>query len=968
TNDNDDLGKLDAKADISIFVGYTPAKKAFRIYNKRTRKINETIHVIFDELTAMASEQFSSGSRLHSMTPATSSSGLAPNLIAQQPCIIPPRDDWDRFFQPMFDEYFTPPSIAISLVQEAATPRAVVLADSSVSTSIDQDAPPTSIPSTQEQENSPNISQGFEESPKTPTFHDDPLHESLHKESTSQGSSSNVRQMHTPFEHLGRWTKDHPIANVIGNPSRFVSTRKQLQTDAMWCYFDAFMTSVEPKNFKKAMTEPSWIDAMQEEIHEFQRLEVWELVPCLDKVLLIKLKWIYKVKTGEFGRVLKNKARLVAQGLRQEEGINFEESFAPVAKIEAIRIFIANAAHKNIMIYQTNIKTAFLNGESKKSDSVDTPTVENSKLDEDLQGYPYSKDTGMSMTAYPDADHARCQDTRRNTSGSAQFLGDKLVSWSSKKQKCTAISSNRLNILLYLGVSAIALCCNNVQHSRAKHIDVRYHFIKEQVENGIVELYFVWSEYQLADIFTKPLPRERFNFLIEKLEEEFITFIHELGYSGKCDMLSAIHTDQMHQPWRTFSAIINRCISGKTIGLDRLRESRAQILWGMYNKNNVDYVALLWEDFMYQADNKEINSARKEHMPYPRFTKVIINYSISKDKTISMRNKINLHIIRDDTLLGTLKSKILKLTRLTTTFLLEKLIPREARKFKESGFTLKEIVFVLEENLSGASELKNLPRSLLLCQQQVLQSETLLVKKTLKKSKLETHMLHASGLGDRGDSGDDESNDDESDEVSKDDDNDDVDSDADEEENKEEYVRTPNSFEFNNDDEEYEELYKDVNVRLTYTEHEKQGTKDEEMTDAGRDDSPMESSSVSSDFANQFLNLDNVPPTDTKVVSMMNVKVRHKEPSTQTPPLLNIPVMVILETSTATGSTIPQTIPPITPLQQQSTLTPTRAPTTATTTTSVPALLDFSSLFGFDQKVSALEKELSQWKHADYSA
>ncbi|GKE51064.1 retrovirus-related pol polyprotein from transposon TNT 1-94 [Tanacetum coccineum] len=158
TNDNDNLGKLDAKANIGIFVGYVPAKKEFRIYNKRTQKIIETIHVTFDELTAMASEQFSSGSGLHSMTPAKSSSRLVPNLIPQQPCIPPPRDDWDHLFQPMFYKYFTPPSIDVSLVQEAAAPRAVVLAVSPVSTSIYQDAPSTSIPSTQEQEHSPNIS------------------------------------------------------------------------------------------------------------------------------------------------------------------------------------------------------------------------------------------------------------------------------------------------------------------------------------------------------------------------------------------------------------------------------------------------------------------------------------------------------------------------------------------------------------------------------------------------------------------------------------------------------------------------------------------------------------------------------------------------------------------------------------------------------------------------------------------
>ncbi|GJS74099.1 hypothetical protein Tco_0706940 [Tanacetum coccineum] len=134
-------------------------------------------------------------------------------------------------------------------------------------------------------------------------------------------------------------------------------------------------------------------------------------------------------------------------------------------------------------------------------------------------GLWYSKDTDMSSTTYADADHAGCQDTRRSTSESAQFLGDKLVSWSSKKKKSTAISSTKAEYIALSGYnkSAIALCCNNVQHSRASHIDIHYHFIKEQVENGIVELYFIRTEYQLDDIFTKPLPRERFNFLIDKL-------------------------------------------------------------------------------------------------------------------------------------------------------------------------------------------------------------------------------------------------------------------------------------------------------------------------------------------------------------------------------------------------------------------------------------------------------------------
>ncbi|GJU54546.1 hypothetical protein Tco_1228260 [Tanacetum coccineum] len=164
-------------------------------------------------------------------------------------------------------KYINPPSSDVSPVQVAVTPRAVDIADSPVSTSIDQDAPSTSIPSTQEQEQSLIISQGVEESLKIPHFHDDPLYETLHEDSTSQGSSSNVQPSHTPFELL-----------------------------------------VEPKNYKEGMLEPSWIDAMQEEIHEFERLQVWELVPCPNLVMLIKLKRIFKVKKDECGGVLKNKA------------------------------------------------------------------------------------------------------------------------------------------------------------------------------------------------------------------------------------------------------------------------------------------------------------------------------------------------------------------------------------------------------------------------------------------------------------------------------------------------------------------------------------------------------------------------------------------------------------------------------------------------------------------------------------
>ncbi|GJS07841.1 retrovirus-related pol polyprotein from transposon TNT 1-94 [Tanacetum coccineum] len=178
---------------------------------------------------------------------------------------------------------------------------------------------------------------------------------------------------HQISEHNSKWTKDHPLENIIGELARPVSTRLQLHEQALFCYYDAFLTAVEPKTYKDALTQACWIEAMQEELNEFERLEVWELVPRPDKVMVITLKWIYKVKLDELGGILKNKARLVARGYRQEEGIDFEESFALVARLEAIRIFLAFAAHMNMVVYQMDVKTAFLNGNLREEVYVSQP-------------------------------------------------------------------------------------------------------------------------------------------------------------------------------------------------------------------------------------------------------------------------------------------------------------------------------------------------------------------------------------------------------------------------------------------------------------------------------------------------------------------------------------------------------------------------------------------------------------------
>nr|GFB14761.1 hypothetical protein [Tanacetum cinerariifolium] len=158
--------------------------------------------------------------------------------------------------------------------------------------------------------------------------------------------SSNMHTFyqHHPSEH--RWTKDHPLEQVIGNPSQLVRTRRQLESDGEMCMFVLTVSRIEPKNIKEAMADSAWIESMQEELHKFDRLD---------------------------NIVTRNKSRLVAKGYAQKEGIDFEESFAPVARLEAVRLFIAYAAHKSFTVYQMDIKTAFLYGPLKEEVYVNQP-------------------------------------------------------------------------------------------------------------------------------------------------------------------------------------------------------------------------------------------------------------------------------------------------------------------------------------------------------------------------------------------------------------------------------------------------------------------------------------------------------------------------------------------------------------------------------------------------------------------
>ncbi|GJT74458.1 integrase, catalytic region, zinc finger, CCHC-type containing protein [Tanacetum coccineum] len=223
-------------------------------------------------------------SALHEMTPVSISSGLVPNPPSSTPFVPPTRTDWDLLFQPMFDES---PNVdvhapeVIAPIPEAVAQEHAVSTGSPSSTTVDQDAPTPSNSPTQQETQTPILSHDVEEDNhdiEVAHMGNDPYFGIPIPEVSSDQSSSDVIHKivhpdHQVSEHTSKWTKDHPLENIIGALDRPVSTRLQLHEQALFCYYDAFLTSVEPKNYKEALTQACWIEAMQEELHEFERLE-----------------------------------------------------------------------------------------------------------------------------------------------------------------------------------------------------------------------------------------------------------------------------------------------------------------------------------------------------------------------------------------------------------------------------------------------------------------------------------------------------------------------------------------------------------------------------------------------------------------------------------------------------------------------------------------------------------------------
>ncbi|GJR33604.1 hypothetical protein Tco_1209288 [Tanacetum coccineum] len=440
------------------------------------------------------------------------------------------------------------------------------------------------------------------------------------------------------------------------------------------------------------------------------------------------------------------------------------------------------------------------------------------------------------------------------------------------------------------------------------------------------------------------LPNQEFD--APPLDEEVITFIKELGPKGDIKSVSEVVVDQMHQPWRTFATIVNRCLFGKTSGLDKIRLSRAQILWGMYYNKNVDFVELLWKDFVFQIDNRD--AKKQEKMYYPKFTKAIIHHFISKDNLISIRNKIFMHTVRDDR--AAIPKKARKFKKPTypskkkalvvVEELVEKHVKKPATRRQSAGVQIRDTPGVSMSKKKAATKAERSKWVELLSEAASLEEAQL--KKAIKRSKRETN-IHQAGVPDVSKANYSESE---------------YESWGDSDDEEDEFVHTPDDYvptdDKNVDDEEYEcvnkEMYDDVNEvsQEVACDQVKDDAQETIMASPAtqKTEVSLQSSSISSDYATKFHNFDNIPLGGTKIISMMDIKVQHKDPTPAT--------------------TIPPPIPPFISLQQQSTLIPT--PTTTEATTSTIAIPDFETLSAIHLRVSDLEKEVKTLKNVDYSS
>nr|GFB13528.1 hypothetical protein [Tanacetum cinerariifolium] len=452
-------------------------------------------------------------------------------------------------------------------------------------------------------------------------------------------------------------------------------------------------------------------------------------------------------------------------------------------------------------------------------------------------------------------------------------------------------------------------------------------------------------------------------FVEPPFEEEILAFLCFLGQSGAIKRLTDVNINKLHQPRRSFAAIINKCITGKSLGYDSLRLSQAQILWGLYHKRNVDFTYLMWEDFVYQVEHKD--TKKSNEMYYPRFTKEIINHFMSKDPSIPRRNKVNWHYVRDDHMFTTIKL----VSRHQNTQQFDALLPieltnediRNSNAYKDSDTTVTPPTATASPRLStsvkGKQPATTSKAKSLSALSEVAMTEAQQLKLATKRSLQQTHISQASGSGaDKGTGDDDEEKDGDGDDEGNDgDDGEEGDDNDDADEQDDDDKKEGSDDEQTSDEEEF--IHPSLNI------HAEEETRDEESfdpipktpkntndegngkenigTNVGRDEGHDEKEEEEEDelYRDVNINLGRGMESISETTSQMDVHT----PTSVAPLPMSAPTIT------------PSTIATITTTQQAPT------PPTIASSNLLQDLPDFGSLFGFDNRLKTLEEKFSEF-------
>ncbi|PWA92696.1 hypothetical protein CTI12_AA075180 [Artemisia annua] len=587
------------------------SQHCFRIYNHRTREIQETIHANFDELTEMASEQ-------NSLGPATNRLNF-PDSSAEPLSLT--RRELETLFSPLFDDSFETRTPDVS-TSSAAQPDNIQVPDTTVTTTtiVTPDAPPTESPTIEEQtaSNTDNPTEDLNQqqvpepanydpnaffNPFAPT----PNLSDIAESSTRNLEPTNMQQFHNPHPSTHHWTRDHPIVNIIGHPTAPIMTRQKLHSDAEHCIYALTVCHEEPKNIKEALTYDNWIESMQEEFNQFKRLEVWELVERPDGFYVIGLKWIWKNKLDAEGNVIRNKSRLVAKGYTQEEGIDFEESFAPVARLEAVRIFLAYAAHKNMVVYQMDVKTAFLNGQLREENHIACS-----------RNLGFMFELGLFVLMFMSLIKLfECVLIRTIFASTSKL--------SIPDDTCKIVK----NILLAHPCKPLLTKSTSVP---IFYIHQFWHTAKANLDDKSFTVMLDRQQYTIDyDTLREALMLPTYNEYHPMLTElEILDYFIDLGYdivdNESLTLLSKFNVKYLPQPWRTFYMLIVRSISGRRSGHEHPRVEHMQVFWGMMTMTPINFAAPIMSDMLHHIHTDRDRTV----IPFIRFTKLLIAYLCEK--------------------------------------------------------------------------------------------------------------------------------------------------------------------------------------------------------------------------------------------------------------------------------------------------------------------------------------------------